>query len=73
MTTYFYLANYITSLKNIELLKPKKVDISAASRLREFSMKRVENSVFYVQTEDSVIDSNKNYYIEKYTLDENPS
>jgi len=38
MTTYFYLAQYITSLGNVHMLMPKKVDISAAYRMKEFSM-----------------------------------
>lgn len=44
MTTYFYLAKYITSLGNVELLSPKKVDISAAERLKEFSIKATDAS-----------------------------
>lgn len=72
MTTYFYLANYITSLGNIEMLKPKKVDISAALRLREFSMKALENSMFYSLTEDTVINNNKHYYERVYNQVEIP-
>ena len=67
MTTYFFLANYITSLKNIEMLKPKSVDISAATRLREFSMKRLEDAMtFYTLTNDTSVNSSKQYFIENY-------
>ena len=68
MTTYFYLANYITSLGNIEMLKPKSVDISAASRLREFSMKALENAIYYIKTNDTTINNNKHYYEQIYAI-----
>jgi len=68
MTTYFYLAKYITSLGGIEQLKPKKVDISAAYRLREFSMDRVEGAEYYVKTSDESIIPGKQYY----TMEINP-
>ena len=73
MTTYFYLADYITSLKNIEQLKPKKVDISAAYRIREFSMKSTTENIFYVLTKDLVANPSKTYYIRQYNLVETPN
>ena len=77
MTTYFFLPGYITSLKNVEQLQPKNVNLNAASRLREFSMKTLENpAIFYEQvTSSEVLDPDTNYYEyinNEYTLVEEP-
>lgn len=72
MTTYFFLASYITSLKNVEHLKPKTLDINAAYRLREFSMKSVGSSEYYIKTEDEEINNSKTYYKGVYTEVSNP-
>lgn len=72
MTTYFFLASYITTLENLEYLKPKTLDISAAYRLKNFSMDRVEGEEYYIKTEDTEINNQKTYYRAIYYPVQNP-
>ena len=76
MTTYFYLANYITSLSGIEQLMPKKVDVSQAARLREFSMDQLESGIdVYIPAiiaETDGFNNSHQYYISNVTEVNNP-
>jgi hypothetical protein len=64
MTTYFYLANYITSLKNLSALKPKVVNASDAYRLREFSIGSLEDG--YSNDGLTSVDLTNNRMLEKF-------
>lgn len=71
MTTYFYLANYITSLKNISALKPKVVNASAAYRLREFSIGSLEEG--YVNDGLTTVNLTSNRMLERLEVQNCPN
>lgn len=71
MTTYFYLANYITSLGNIAALKPKVVNASAAYRLREFSIGSLEQD--YLNEGLTDVDLTNNRMLERFEAQHCPN
>ena len=71
MTTYFYLANYITSLKNLSALKPKVVNASDAYRLRDFSIGSLEDG--YSNDGLTLVDLTNNRMLERFEAQNCPN